>query len=66
MQKRLNICGDWTHHLMQAIEKPDDAFIQHSSTDRPLGSGGLIEKAKKVLNRNLQKKKPGPKVEANN
>ena len=51
---------------MQAIEKPDDAFIQHSSTDRPLGSGGLIEKAKKVLNRNLQKKKPGPKVEANN
>jgi hypothetical protein len=37
-----------------------------SRTGRPLGDDGFIEKAVQLLNRNLKKKKPGPKVELDN
>ena len=65
-QKLLNICGEWKHYLKQAEKEPEDKFIRHSSTGRPLGDTGFIEKAEKISGRNLQKKKPGPKVEESN
>lgn len=65
-QKLLNICGDWKDYLKQAINENDDKFVQHSSTGRPLGGAEFIGKAEKILNRDLQKKKPGPKVEGIN
>ncbi len=60
--KLLEICGDWKQYLKQSFKEPGDEFIRHSSTGRPLGSETFIQKAEKLLNRNLQKKKPGPKV----
>ncbi len=52
--------------LKQSLKEPDDEFIRHASTGRPLGSETFIQKAEKLLNRSLQKKKPGPKVGGNN
>jgi hypothetical protein len=48
------------------VKEPDEEFIRHESTGRPLGSEAFIKKAEKLLNRGLQKKKPGPKVNGNN
>ncbi len=65
-QKLLDICGDWEHYLKQAKQESEDQFIRHSSTGRPLGSTDFIERAEKTLQRDLQKKKPGPKVDRDN
>ncbi|MCP4490088.1 MAG: hypothetical protein GY820_22645 [Gammaproteobacteria bacterium] len=46
--------------------EPDDDFIRHASTGRSLDGAGFIEGAEKILQRDLQKKKPGPKVGRNN
>ena len=59
----LDICGDWEDYLQQAMGDPNIDFTKHSSTGRPLGSNSFIEKAEQLLNRELKKKKPGPKVE---
>lgn len=64
--KLLEICGDWKQYLKQSVKEPDEEFIRHESTGRPLGSEAFIKKAEKLLNRGLQKKKPGPKVNGNN
>ena len=60
-QKLLAICGDWRQYLKQAMKESEDEFIQHSTTGRPLGSSRFVKKAEKILGRDLQKKKPGPK-----
>ena len=65
-KKLLDICGDWKQYLKQRTKEPDDEFIRHSSTGRPLGSEAFIKKVGKRLNRDLQKKKPGPKVNKDN
>ena len=41
----------------------DTEFEQDEKTGRPPGGDRFIEKAEKLLNRELKKKKPGPKVE---
>lgn len=61
-QKLLAICGDWNQYLQQAMKEPQDEFIRHSSTGRPLGGVEFITRAEKILKRDLQNKKPGPKV----
>ena len=61
--KLLDICGDWRHYLKQAMKEPEDEFIRHSSTGRPLGDTDFIERAEGLLHRDLRKKKPGPKVD---
>ncbi len=65
-QRLLTICGDWKQYLKQVMTEPEEEFIQHSSTGRPLGGSGFIKKAEKILSRDLQKKKPGPKVKSDN
>jgi len=65
-RKLLAICGDWKHYLNQAMKDPEDEFIRHSSTGRPLGGADFIERAEGILQRDLQKKKPGPKVNQDN
>ena len=62
-QKLLDICGDWEVYLQQAKAEPDADFMGCSRTGRPLGDDSFIEKAEELLNRDLKKKKPGPKVE---
>ncbi len=64
--KLLDICGDWKHYLKQAIKESDEEFVRHSSTGRPLGSEAFIKRAEKRLNRELRKKKPGPKGDCGN
>ena len=61
-QKLLNICGNWQDYLDQAMTDPTDEFIRHSNTGRPLGDDSFIDKAERLLKRDLRKKKPGPKV----
>ena len=65
-QKLIDRCGDWKYYLQQALAERDADIVQHSSTGRPLGDEGFIKKAARYLNRNLRKKKPGPKVELDN
>ncbi len=65
-RKLLDICGDWEVYLQQTKADSDADFIRCSRTGRPLGDDGFIEKAEQLLNRNLKKKKPGPKVELDN
>ena len=62
-RKLLDICGDWEVYLRQTKGDPDADFMRCSRTGRPLGDDSFIEKAEQLLNRNLKKKKPGPKVE---
>lgn len=65
-QKLIDLCGDWKEYLQQAVADTEVDFKKHSSTGRPLGDDSFIERAEKLLNRDLRKKKPGPKVELNN
>ncbi len=60
--KLLEICGDWKKYRKQSLKEPADEFIRHARTGRPLGSDAFIKRAEKRLNRDLQRKKPGPKV----
>ena len=57
----LQICGDWSHYLEQAMTAEDDDLMRHEKTGRPLGGESFIEKAESLLNRELKKKKPGRK-----
>ncbi len=50
----------------QVLIEPDDQFIRYTSTGRPLGGADFIDRAEKMLQRDLQKKKPGPKVDRDN
>ncbi len=64
--KLLEICGDWKQYLQQSLNEPDDEFMRHESTGRPLGSEAFIKRAEKLLNRDLKRKKPGPMKGGNN
>ncbi len=56
--------GNWKDYLSEAMSNQSNTeFEQHEKTGRPLGADRFIEKAEKLLNRELKKKKPGPKVE---
>jgi len=60
--KLLSLTGDWKIYLNEAQITSDSEFESHVRTGRPLGENGFIEKAEQLLNRDLKKKKPGPKV----
>ena len=60
-EKLLTLTGDWETYLKEAQGFQDQEFEQHERTGRPLGTERFIEKAERLLNRELKKKKPGPK-----
>jgi putative transposase len=55
--------GNWKDYLIEAMNHESIEFDLHEKTGRPLGTDRFIEKAEKLLNRELKKKKPGPKVQ---
>ena len=61
--KLLTLAGDWKTYLNEAQVNTDDEFRKHEKTGRPLGKEKFIEKAERLLQRELKKKKPGPKVD---
>jgi len=56
------LTGDWKTYLKEAQSNAVDEFEKHERTGRPLGDESFIEKAERLLQRELKKKKPGPKV----
>ena len=53
----------WRPDLADGDEKRDTEDIRRAErTGRPLGGGAFVGELEKYLNRNLQKKKPGPKI----
>jgi putative transposase len=57
--------GEWKTYLKQAMQLTNNEFEVHEKTGRPLGTERFIEKAETLLNRELKKKKPGPKMDKN-
>ncbi|MCF6256590.1 MAG: transposase [Gammaproteobacteria bacterium] len=60
-EKLLSLAGDWKTYLQEAQINSGTEFEQHGRTGRPLGGERFIEKAGRLLQRDLKKKKPGPK-----
>lgn len=63
-EKLLSLTGDWKNYLKESQGLQIDEFEQHERTGRPLGAEKFIEKAERLLQRDLKKKKPGPKVDS--
>ncbi len=63
-EKLLALAGDWRAYLKAARAYSDNEFEQHERTGRPLGDERFIANAGRLLNRDLLKKKPGPKGQA--
>ncbi|TNF92097.1 MAG: transposase [Gammaproteobacteria bacterium] len=62
-EKLLSLTGDWKEYLQQASRHHHHSdFERHERTGRPLGEERFIEKAERLLGRNLKKKRPGPKT----
>ena len=61
VEKLLSLTGDWKIYLKEAQGDAGEAIEQHARTGRPLGDERFIEKAERLLQRDLKKKKPGPK-----
>jgi len=59
-ERLLSLAGDWKTYLKGA-QVTAIQFEQHERTGRPLGKERFIEKAERLLQRDLKKKKPGPK-----
>ena len=51
-----------SHYIDNWKSYSTEDFAKHERTGRPLGSDSFIEMAELLLNRDLKKKKPGPKV----
>jgi putative transposase len=60
-EKLLSLTGDWKTYLRKSRAHQNNEFEQHERTGRPLGDDRFIEKAERLLKRDLKKKKPGPK-----
>ncbi len=56
------LTGDWKDYLRQEGKHRHIEFERHERTGRPLGKDKFIEKAERLLGRELKKKKPGPKT----
>jgi putative transposase len=61
----LKLVRDWKGFLQGALNQPVKEFEVHERTGRPLGSESFIEKASRILGRDLKPKKPGPKPISN-
>jgi len=59
VDKLLHLIGDWKDYLLEAQGQSGEEFEKHERTERPLGDESFIEKAEKLLGRELKKKKPG-------
>lgn len=61
--KLLNdLISNWRDFLSVEVSQEEAELIKtHEKTGRPLGSNNFIEKLEKLLNRELKRKKPGPK-----
>jgi len=57
----LSLTGDWRSYLQHAQPGSNESLAQHERTGRPLGSDRFVEKMECILERDLKKKKPGPK-----
>lgn len=58
----LEMVGDWKEFLLSGVSEDEREKIRHhEKTGRPLGSEGFIRKLKDILNRILQRQKPGRK-----
>ena len=60
-ERLISLTGDWRAYFKEAQGYQSDEFEQHERTGRPLGDKGFIEKSERFLQRELRKKKPGPK-----
>ena len=60
-EKLLSLTENWKAYLKAAQAYQENEFERHERTGRPLGDEKFIRKAERLLNRDLQKKKPGPK-----
>lgn len=60
-EKLLALTGNWKAYIKAAMVYQDDEFERHERTGRPLGDEKFVVKAGRLLNRDLKKKKPGPK-----
>jgi len=58
----ISMTENWKSYLQEAQSGSSDSFEQHERTGRPLGAESFIEKAERLLSRELKKKKPGPKA----
>jgi putative transposase len=57
-----SMVGDWRDFLLEGVSAQDVKELRrHERTGRPLGNDGFIARLEKILNRLLQKQKPGPK-----
>jgi hypothetical protein len=55
------LTGDWKTYLKSAQGRPEKEFERHESTGRPPGGESFIEKAERLLRRDLKKKNPVPR-----
>lgn len=54
---------DWKEFLSTEVDKYEIGLVKlHERTGRPLGNDIFIENLEEILNRDLKKKKPGPKI----
>ncbi len=64
VDRLLSQTGDWKSYLRQVQGLTYEVFTKHEGTGRPLGDERFIEKAERLLHRDLKKKKPGPRASA--
>ncbi len=57
----LDLIGDWKEYLSAYKADKHRELLAHERTGRPLGNKEFVEKAEKILGRDIRKKKPGPK-----
>ncbi|MEN8177733.1 MAG: transposase [Pseudomonadota bacterium] len=60
--KLLSLTDNWRAYLKEAQIHNNTEFELHERTGRPLGEERFIEKAERLLGRELKKKRPGPKT----
>ena len=61
----LTLIGDWKSYLQSAQGDTSEVIEKHERTGRPLGSDDFVERAGRILHRELKKQKPGPKRKDN-
>ena len=65
-ENMVGLIGDWKSYLLSASGDDVADFQKHTRTGRPLGDKSFLQMAEKRLNRDLRKKKPGPKLKDRN
>ena len=53
---------NWADYLKEEIASDIEAFNNHLKTGRPLGDMEFVKKVERLTGREIQKKKPGPKI----